>query len=156
MEPADVNIAIDQEVRAVARLTELLTQEQAALIAADIAALQPLLEEKNTLLHALNQAAQTRHRQLDAAGFSADNAGMTAWLAHQQSPALRTAWRDLQQALAQTKELNRINGLLIGKHASRNQQRLDTLQTGQHGTHVYGPNGQTSPQGRTRHGAILG
>jgi flagella synthesis protein FlgN len=53
-------------------------------------------------------------------------------------------WAELISLTQSAKELNRVNGLLIGSHMARNQSALNALQSGQNGGNVYGPNGQPS------------
>jgi flagella synthesis protein FlgN len=148
-------ISIEHESRAVGRLVEILEQEQGYLINADIDQIQPLLEEKSTLLQSLNASSQERYQWLSAAGFTANESGMSEWLKQSSEDALQTSWLTMQQALFKAKELNRVNGMLINKHFTRNQQLLSTLQGQTEVDNFYGPNGQATSKVRMR-GAILG
>lgn len=141
-------ISIDQEARTVDRLIEVLEQEQGCLIRADLERMEGLLQEKSTLLHTLQQLAQERYQQLAAAGYPGDESGMSDWLQHHNEHAGQGVWLRMQQALLKAKELNRINGVLIGRHVARNQQLLRALQ-GQ-SDQFYGPSGQTMAVSRNR------
>jgi flagella synthesis protein FlgN len=57
----------------------------------------------------------------------------------------------LLEIAAQAKELNRVNGLLLGQHMARNQQALNILQgNNQPAGTIYGPNGQPTSAASTR------
>ncbi|HEY8355008.1 MAG TPA: flagellar protein FlgN [Methylophilaceae bacterium] len=141
-------ISIDQEAHTVGRLIEVLEHEQGCLIRMDLERMEALLQEKSTLLQNLQQLAQERYQQLAAAGYAGNESGMSEWLQHHGEHAVQGAWLRMQQALLKAKELNRINGMLIGRHVARNQQLLNALQ-GQ-SEQFYGPSGQTTVVGRLR------
>jgi flagella synthesis protein FlgN len=147
-------ISIEQESRTVDRLIETLEQEQSCLIQADFEQVQTLLEEKSTLLQSLNQLSQERYQWLSTAGYPANESGMSDWLKENREHALQTSWLTMQQALLKAKELNRINGMLINKHLTRNQQLLSTLRGQTEIDQFYGPSGQTTSNGRLR-GAVI-
>ncbi len=149
------SIDIQQETQAVTRLADLLEQEQNHLIHADLDQMQLLLEEKSRLLQTIAQSSQQRYRSLSSAGFDANENGMADWLKQQSKQAMQTAWLTMQQTLVKVKELNRINGLLIQKHITRNQQLLNVLQGQNEAGHFYGPNGHVTSSVRMR-GAIVG
>ncbi len=139
----DAPIRFQADAALVAQLLQALQQEQQALIAADLPAIEAMLDGRNALLQSISMVAQQRYEALAAAGFAGSEAGMADWLAQQQDTQLHQAWAAFQQQLQQAKELNRVNGLLINKHFQRNQERLDSL----HGRHsspqFYGKNGQS-------------
>ncbi len=147
-------ISIEQESSTVGRLIEILEQEQSCLIQADLEQVQTLLEEKSALLQNLNLLSQERYQWLSAAGFPANESGMSDWLKENREHALQTSWLTMQQALLKAKELNRINGMLINKHLTRNQQLLSTLRGQTEIDQFYGPSGQTTSNGRLR-GAVI-
>jgi flagella synthesis protein FlgN len=113
-------------------------------VAGDIEAIERLLEEKSALLQGINGAVTGRYELLAKNGFEANETGMTAWLAKQGKSALDAAWTNFQKALAQAKEMNRLNGMLITRHFTRNQQMLSQLQGTSSDTGVYGRNGQAA------------
>lgn len=147
-------ISIEQESRTVSRLIEILEQEQSCLIQADFEQVQTLLEEKSTLLQSLNLLSQERYQWLSTAGYPANESGMSDWLKENREHALQTSWLTMQQALLKAKELNRINGMLINKHLTRNQQLLSTLRGQTESDQFYGPSGQTTSNGRPRSAVI--
>lgn len=146
---------LHEENRTARMLLELLKKEQSQLVAADIDALTSLTEEKNRLVSRMSELATERHAALAAAGFAATEQGMQAWLDSLQPPTARQSWKELLEVAQAAKEINRSNGLLIGKHLARNQGALNVLKGGPQGQALYGPNGQSSvtPAGR---GLVIG
>lgn len=135
-------------------LLDLLKKEQEQLIAADIDALTTLTEEKTRLVARMLELASGRHQALAATGFAATEAGMQAWLDSLQSAVVRQSWHELLELGRAAKEINRSNGLLIGKHLARNQGALNVLKGGPQGQALYGPNGQSAVRTSVRGLAI--
>ena len=134
---------LQEELRMARALLDLLNKEQAQLIAADIDALTALTEEKTRLVTRMSALAAERHQALAIAGFAATEEGMQAWLANRQPDTTLQSWQELLQLARSAKEVNRSNGLLIGKHLARNQSALNVLKGGPQGQALYGPNGQS-------------
>lgn len=137
--------SLREEHQAALGLLAVLRQEQLKLVDADIDGLLVLTAEKTTVVAHMSELASRRHRALSAAGFAASEAGMQAWL--DSASALedcRQDWQDMLSVLESAQELNRTNGLLINKHAARNQQALSVLQSGTQVGNIYGPNGQAT------------
>lgn len=141
--------SLREEHRAALSLLAVLRQEQLQLalqlVDADIDGLLALTAEKTKAVARMSELAKRRHRALSAAGFAANEAGIQVWL--DSEPALeegRRTWQDLMSVLESAQELNRINGLLINKNMTRNQQALSVLQNGAQIGDFYGPNGQTT------------
>lgn len=140
--PAD---SLHEEFTAAARLLEFLSEEQTCLLKANVDKLAVLSEEKARLVAHMSQLALRRHAALGAMGFAASEAGMQTWLQDPQaSQAAGKVWNALLDVAAKAKELNRVNGLLIGQHLARNQQALNVLQGNQPAGPIYGRNGQTT------------
>lgn len=134
-----------EEHRAALGLLAVLRQEQLQLVDANIDGLPALTAEKTKAVAHMSELARRRHLALSAAGFAASEAGMQVWLdsALAQEEGRQT-WQDLLSVLESAQALNRTNGLLINKHATRNQQALSVLQNGAQIGNFYGPNGQTT------------
>ena len=145
---------LHEENSAAHMLLDLLKKEQAQLIAADIDALTTLTEEKTRLVARMSELATGRHQALAAAGFAATEAGMQAWLDSLQTSTARQSWKELLELSRAAREINRSNGLLIGKHLARNQGALNVLKGGPQGQALYGPNGQSSVRTSVRGLAI--
>lgn len=139
----------EQDTKLLNELLFLLSREQISLVDMDIDAIEAMLDEKGRLLQRINASAQVRYKALFKAGFEPNENGMAAWVKTKSLLKHMEAWQSFQKTLEQAKEMNRLNGQLISKHFSRNQQMLNQLQ-GSGGSGVYGPNGQTSTKGYLR------
>lgn len=145
--------SLHDEFTTATQLLELLSEEQSCLIKADVEKLAVLSEEKTRLVARMSELALRRHAALGAMGFPASEAGMQIWLQAPQQEASQAAsktWNELLDIAAKAKELNRVNGLLIGQHLARNQQALNVLQGNQPAGPIYGRNGQTTSTASTR------
>ncbi|NRR30080.1 flagellar protein FlgN [Oxalobacteraceae bacterium] len=137
-------------------LLEVLKQEQAHLIAADIEGLTALTVEKTVLVNQMAVLASQRHSALGAAGYPAQESGMDAWLAASGDSDAPALWHEVLALTQEAKELNRINGMLINRHMSHTQGALNALrpQT-QNANHFYGPSGIATTSTPSR-GFIVG
>ncbi|RZI42108.1 flagellar protein FlgN [Herbaspirillum sp. HC18] len=143
--------SLGEELRAAASLLDVLRQEQSCLIEANVDELAKLTPEKTKIVVRMSELAQNRYRALANAGFDANDTGMEKWAS---STAAQTAavksWKELLDFAREAKELNRVNGMLISKHMSRNQAALNILQGAPQGGTMYGPNGQSTTQASSR------
>ena len=137
-----VNISFEQDAALVKNLLDDLLLEQNALVKSDIAVVESIIDRKFLLLQQLSTVAKNRYEQLSKYGFEANESGMVAWLRQQGNASLQKSWDAFQMMLARTKETNRLNGILINKHFSRNQQMLTHLQGKPEAGSMYGKNGQ--------------
>jgi len=145
---------LSEETRLTKQLIELLKQEQAHLIKADIEGLMTINEEKSRAANEMNELASRRYRNLAAIGYDPKEGGMRAWLDKAAQGATADAWKNLLTLAQSAKSLNSTNGLLISKHMSRNQQALNILR-GNQSNSFYGPNGQATTSVRSR-GLVIG
>ncbi|MDX1914545.1 MAG: flagellar protein FlgN [Methylophilus sp.] len=143
---AKLTITFEQDAQLVTYLIADLQNEQSALIKSDIHAIEALVDKRLLLLQQLSMAAKNRYDALAANGFEANEKGMLDWLNVQAKPVLTNAWKSFQKSLAQAKEMNRLNGILISKHFNRNQQLLSHLQGDARKADIYGKNGQAKSQ----------
>lgn len=151
--PAD---SLNEENQAASRLLQVLKQEQALLIEADIDQLAAVTEQKSKLVTHMAELASKRHKALGAAGFEPRESGMQPWLASSATPSASTkSWNDLLELARAAKELNRTNGVLINRQMARNQDALGALQGNRQGGNLYGPNGQSTTKTTTR-GLVVG
>ncbi|MFJ3058430.1 flagella synthesis protein FlgN [Herbaspirillum sp. NPDC087042] len=135
---------LNQEKGAMQRLIEKLRQEQALLSEASAEGMTEIITDKAAIVAEMTTLAGNRHRQLAELGYVDDETGMQKWMNEQGSDADKDIWADLFELAQDAKELNRVNGLLIGKKLSVNQNALTVLQ-GKTGTgSFYGPDGQSS------------
>jgi flagella synthesis protein FlgN len=136
----------------IATLLKLMKQEQQCLVSADTDGLTAITPQKSQLITQMAQLAGQRHQALGAAGFDARETGMDAWLASCTDPAASPLWQDLLTLTREAKELNRINGMLINKQMTYNQNVINAMRTPAGGTDngFYGPSGQPTAGGPSR------
>jgi len=139
-----------QDAQLLNALVGLLSKEQASLVNMDIDDIERILDEKSALLKTITGATKARHQALGQAGFDANENGMTTWVHQSANATDRATWETFQTELAQAKELNRVNGLMINQHFKRNQNTLNQLQGKPASTGVYGRNGQTTTSNQSR------
>jgi len=154
-DPVTPAATLQEEYRLTQQLIELLKQEQAHLIKADIEGLMAVTEEKSRAASQMSELTNRRYRKLADAGFAPMEGGMRAWLEN-AAPIGDAAncWQELLKLARSAKSLNNTNGLLISKHMARNQKALNILQ-GNRCNNFYGPNGQSTATIRSR-GLVVG
>lgn len=155
----DPAASLPAEQQALQDFLAVLQREQAQLVAADIDGLTQVTAEKNALVGQISKLAQGRYAALAAAAHDADERGMRAWLEQGREQESRRAahrlWTGLMAQAEAARELNRTNGLLIGKQLARHQAALNVLHGASRGASLYGPDGQTKVAGSS-HRLIAG
>lgn len=148
---ADPANRLVEELETARSLLQVLKQEQACLMNADVDELQRLTQEKSGLVTKMANLGQSRLAALSNCGLEAREESMDTWLrsSSQPHPAQRV-WQELLELAKNAKELNRVNGLLIGQHMTRNQTLLNTLRGNTPAGAMYGPDGQASSSATPR------
>ena len=143
---------LHDEQHLVSSLLDLMKQEQQCLIGADTDALNAITPRKAELMNELAVLANQRHQLLDAAGFPAEEAGMQAFVAQADDRSASDAWHVLLDLTREAKEINRINGMLINKQMTHNQNLINAMRQPANAADaaVYGRTGQTTPAGPSR------
>jgi flagellar biosynthesis protein FlgN len=144
MEPArQPGAALDEEISKLKEFIGLLEREQDLLKQGDTESLLPLIETKTNQANSLGAFAQARADQLKQLGLDSGRAGMDAWLARNDPDGkLRASWQSLLALAAQARNLNILNGKLIGLHMQHNQQAFTALMNASNRAMTYGPDGQ--------------
>jgi flagella synthesis protein FlgN len=135
---------LPQEQQALTLLVTALQKEQALLNQEKVDDILALLTEKANIIADMTKLAEQRFIALEAAGFPGSEDGMKQWTEVHGTTEHKLLLEELLPAAATAKELNRLNGLLIGRHMSHNQQLLDAIQNALQGGKIYGPNGQSN------------
>ncbi len=141
---------LKKEIEGATELLYVLQEEQNHLLSPRIDELEPLVAKKANLVAQLSQYTRDRYDLLKKSGHEATLAGMNGWIENAKSRELDTAqlqenWNKLISLSQSAKELNRLNGLLISTHMTRNQQALAILHgSSQQNTGMYGPDGHPS------------
>lgn len=143
---------LNDEQQLISSLLHLMKREQEFLVSADADGLGTITPEKAQLMNQLAILANKRHQSVGAAGFTADEAGMQAWVESDSGKDAAGAWHQLLQLTREAKELNRVNGMLINKQMAHNQNLINAMRQPANAaeTSVYGPTGQTAPSGPSR------
>lgn len=137
-----MTITFQPESKLMQALIGLLEREQKILVSNDISAIEMLMDEKAPLLQKINAASQMRYRELKAKGFVPNEAGMETFIQAENNAQTKSAWIVFQRSLGLAKELNRVNGVLISRHFTRNRETLHDLQGSHSARMIYGANGQ--------------
>jgi len=146
MSSASPHTTLQDELKLINCLIDLMKQEQQFLVAANADGLATLTPLKTQLIEQAAALAVQRHRCLAAENFPESEVGMESWLARMSNPSASATWQQLLGKTREAKEQNRINGMLINKQLTHNQQLITAMRTpaGAADTSFYGPQGQTT------------
>lgn len=139
---ANIGRLLGDEIATLQEFVRLLRREQELLKQNDSEELLALIESKNEQTDKLGALAQAREKQLTLLDLPAGRAGITAWLDQHANETDRHAWKRLLELTGDARDLNTINGKLIGLHMQHNQQALDALLAATDKASTYGPDGQ--------------
>lgn len=132
---------IQREHAAVLAFVQLLEAEGEALSRrAAPAELGALTDDKNRLADELQRLAQSREEILAAMGHPPGHAGTAAAAGHDAE--LDAAWRELQAAGEQARQLNERNGVFVRTHLRFASDALAALRSAATSTTPYGANGR--------------
>ena len=136
---------IKAECQVLGRLTELLRQEQRALIHGEIETLAAYADPKAKLLFELSVCADERSQLLNEKCLPVNAAGMKQLLSMLGDDAAQVL-ADWQRLLAETgiaRQLNEINGTLIASRMRGTQQALGVLLAAARIPETYAADGTT-------------
>jgi flagellar biosynthesis protein FlgN len=135
---------LKDEHAAMARLLEIIKQEEMHLIEANIDNLSRTTEEKTKTIGKIAELTKLRHNALESAGYAPNDESMQTWLENAPNSDAHLAWTKVLEIAQAAKELNRTNGLLINQHLTRNRNALNVLQGAGDGGNFYGPTGHST------------
>lgn len=137
---------LSEEKQVTSLLVASLQQEQALLSGnGDADEIPNVIGEKAKIVAEMARLADARHKALAAIGFPASENGMQSWLDQHGNDADKQHWDDLFALAQSARELNRLNGLLVGKQMAINQNALKILQgKANNNGAFYGPDGSSS------------
>ncbi|HEY4318480.1 MAG TPA: flagellar protein FlgN [Herbaspirillum sp.] len=141
--------SLAEEFTALHQLQDLLQEEQKALTEGAVDSLPELVSSKANIISQITVLADGRHQALAAIGMEASENGMQSWIEASGADAEKQQWSELLSLATEVKELNRLNGILISKHAQTNQQMM-SLVGSLVGANFYGPDGQSSIKASAR------
>ncbi len=132
---------IAQESLSVRSFGQLLQQEQDLLLANQIDALPPVLEEKNTLAKSLQSLIDQRVMFCQRKGVATALKDVLA--AFQEDTEIFPALEQLYESAKQVAEQNRLNGLQIAERMKYNYQALAILNQANERPQLYDRAGHT-------------
>ncbi len=147
MATASAHNTLQDELKLINCLIDLMKQEQQFLVAANTDGLGTLTPLKTQLVEQMADLAGQRHKSLETDGFAPSEVGMEAWVLRMANPVISAGWQQVLERMREAKELNRINGMLINKQMMHNQILIQAMRTPADAadTGFYGPSGQTTP-----------
>ena len=141
--------ALQDELIAVEDFTQVLEQEEAALIDGNLMAILPaIVERKTELTEKLTTYGKQRETALAALGFPASREGMTAAIGADSS--LAETWKRLLTQAERARARNVTNGLLIKTRMDYNHQALIALRLAAGAPAIYGPDGRMPMSAQSR------
>ena len=133
--------ALQEELTAVEDFTQVLEQEEAALIDGNLMAVLPgIVERKTELTEKLTAYGKQREAALADMGFPANREGMNAAIGTDDS--LADTWKKLLTQAERARARNVTNGLLIKTRMDYNHQALIALRMAAGAPAIYGPDGR--------------
>ena len=148
---------IEAEREALGRLTELLRDEQRALVTGDLEKLASYADPKAKLLFELSRCADERAHLLRTHGYAADAAGMDNLLRKlgDDTAAVVSDWQRLLDDSKLARQLNETNGTLIAARMRGTQQALGVLLRAARIPGTYAADGTTVGLHRTNRLAVV-
>lgn len=139
---------LTQDLETLERLASLLLEEKTALTASDVAAIEPLTQQKNALLDQVRDRAKSKIRALVAMGYRPETGDPSRFIRSAGLTELTELWASAEQALKQCQEQNRTNGRIVG-HLQQRLSRLTDIFRGSAGqSKLYGASGQQTSLGQ--------
>ncbi|MEJ7806750.1 MAG: flagellar protein FlgN [Telluria sp.] len=143
---ASAHTTLQDELKLINCMIDLMKQEQQFLVAANTDGLGTLTPLKTQLVEQMATLAARRHASLEKDGCEASEVGMNAWVQRINDPVISTSWQHVLEKMRDARELNRINGMLINKQMTHNQMLIQAMRTPADAadTGFYGPSGQAT------------
>ncbi|HKJ76687.1 MAG TPA: flagellar protein FlgN [Gammaproteobacteria bacterium] len=144
---SDLQHRLQAEAEQLELLAAALEAEHEALGRNDLEGLEAVIADKEARVARVQECSEARSRLLQEAGFTVDEAGMTAALeqaAPEQREALAETWRSIKERLQACQHQNEINGRVVREGMRFSRQALHLLVGGNApGSELYGRDGNT-------------
>jgi flagella synthesis protein FlgN len=136
---------LTEEQKTAAEFTDLLAEEQAALMASTLMEVLPaIVERKTALAGKLTELALERGRCLALLGHANDRPGITA--AIEKDTRLASVWGELARYATTARSSNLTNGMLLRTRLEYTRRAMNALReargSGAAAAGVYGPDGR--------------
>lgn len=146
----NINQLITLDLQHSTRLEEVLREERLTLQKRDQQRLSDLIEEKERLLSKLDQSAKLRVQWLQQLGLLASAEAWETLVRQQQDPALTERYKALNDSVKNCRELNEVNGRLIGRSQQTLAKLLNIMRGTQASPQLYGSDGSTQNRSESR------
>lgn len=133
---------LNEDSLLLSKLLAAIAEERLAMEARKIEKLQPITENKNTLLNELRERARIRIRALVGIGYRPDKGHPGDYVLALGIPGLSSSWQTAASLLKEVHFQNEINGRVIG-HLQRRLSRITDIVRGTaQQPRLYGAHGQ--------------
>lgn len=146
----DLKQALNEDLRQLDELAEVLKTEQACLASSDVPALQTLTESKSRLLSEIRERAKQKIHLLVAMGYKPQSGTPSQFIQAAGMNELLDLWKAADARMKACQTQNQRNGRVIG-HLQKRLSRLTDIFRGTNGQQkLYGQRGEhTSVSSRT-------
>lgn len=133
---------LDQDLDQLRQLATLLEEEKTLLANADVRAIEPLTERKNTLLTGIRERARQKVHVLVEMGFRPDQGHPSRFLRSAGLSETYQSWEQAQAALADCHTLNQQNSKVVSHLQARLAKLTDIFRGSSGQQKLYGATGQ--------------
>lgn len=145
----ELKTLLNEDLRQLASLAELLSTEKDALASAQVADLQKLTEQKNQILEGIRERARQKIHLLVAMGFRPGSREPSVFIRAGGFEDLFQLWKQADAQLRQCQSLNQQNGRVVGHLQKRLSRLTDIFRGASSQPKLYGAKGeQTSVSSR--------
>ena len=138
----DLKDLLNQDIRQLIALEDVLQQEKALLSSSDVKALSSVTQDKNHHLGEIRDRAKAKIRVLVAIGFRPDQGDPSRFLRSAGMTDVVELWNEASARLSYCQTLNKNNGRVIA-HLQKRLTRLTEIFRGATGQDkLYGAKGQ--------------
>ena len=138
----ELKTLLNEDIRQLDALVDLLLREKEALASSDIAPLQELTEEKNRILGAIRDRARQKIHLLVDIGFRPDTGEPSRFIRAAGMDDLYQLWKTADHKLRECQSLNQNNGRVVGHLQKRLARVTDIFRGASSQQKLYGAQGQ--------------
>lgn len=139
---------LDQDIEQLGQLKTLLEEEKTLLSNADVRGIEPLTEQKNTLLTAIRDRARQKVHLLVEMGFRPDQGHPSRFIRSAGLTELCQRWESAQASLADCHALNQQNSKVVSHLQTRLAKLTDIFRGSSSQQKLYGATGQQTSVGQ--------
>jgi len=133
---------LSEDVRELDSLADILAQEKEVLRSADVASLEKITEQKNTILEGIRDRAKQKIRLLVNIGYKPDAGAPSRFIRTSGLDELYELWTAADSKLRFCQSVNENNGRVVGHLQKRLGRLTDILRGSSAQQKLYGAKGQ--------------